>query len=190
VYICKNVYTISWLCWFLELTICLVMVYRKAHVLGKNNCISLLCYICLLVSRCSIFTRSACSRFAINWLLLLWNILKSSQRYFVETFKCKAVQSVKQTFRSHSTTSAAKETCSTSLRLLGFSCGAGLVLGKQFYSENRAYCEAKLKSRIIEDQHTKQPNFDWSRFWQLLKPHWWYLIIAVSVNNILTTSIY
>jgi hypothetical protein len=108
---------------------------------------------------------------------------KSSQRYFVETLKCKAVQSVKRSFRPNSTTSsAAKETCSPSLRLLGFSCGAGLIVGKQFYSENRAYCEAKLKSRIIEEEEqTKQPKFDWSRFWQLLKPHWWYLMIAVSV---------
>ncbi|XP_046446364.1 mitochondrial potassium channel ATP-binding subunit-like [Daphnia pulex] len=117
--------------------------------------------------------------------LLSHSIQKSSrygsQRYFVETLNRKAVQNVKQAFRSQSIKSTAKETCSTSLlRLLGFSCGTGLILGKQFYSGNHAYCEAKLKSRIVEDDQTKQLKFDWSRFWQLLKPHWWYLIIAVS----------
>ncbi|XP_045025526.1 mitochondrial potassium channel ATP-binding subunit [Daphnia magna] len=104
-----------------------------------------------------------------------------SQRYLIETLKCKAVQSVKQTFRTQSTKTAAKETSTISLRLLGLSCGAGLIVGKQlFNSESQVYCEAKLTSRIIEDEQSKQPKFDWNRFWELLRPHWWYLIIAVS----------
>lgn len=94
------------------------------------------------------------------------------------------MQSVKQTFRTQSTKTAAKETSTISLRLLGLSCGAGLIVGKQlFNSESQVYCEAKLTSRIIEDEQSKQPKFDWNRFWELLRPHWWYLIIAVSVYH-------
>ena len=101
-----------------------------------------------------------------------------------EAFKSKIVQSVKQSIRTniHSTKSAKKET-SISLRLLGLTGGAGLIIGKQvFYQEKHVYCEAKLKSRTLDEKET-QHKFDWKKFWQLLKPHWWYLIIAVSVNK-------
>ncbi len=94
------------------------------------------------------------------------------------------MQNVKQTIRTHahSTKSAAKETCSISLRLLGLTGGAALIVSKQlFYSENHVYCEAKLKSRSVDEEQS-QHKFDWKRFWELLKPHWFYLIIAVSVT--------
>lgn len=108
---------------------------------------------------------------------------RSSQKYMVETFKSKVVQGLKQTSRNHtySTKSGAQKT-SISFKLLGLASGAGLIIGKQiFYQENHVYCEAKLKSRSVDEKET-QHKFDWRRFWQLLKPHWWYLIIAVSVK--------
>lgn len=100
-----------------------------------------------------------------------------------QTFKYKSINVIKQSLRTqvHSTKSAVKETCSVSLRLLGLTCGAGLVVGKQlFKSDKIAHCEAKLKTRFNDETQT-QPKFDWKKFGHLLKPHWWLLVIAVSV---------
>lgn len=74
-----------------------------------------------------------------------------------------------------------KDTCSLSLKLIGLSSGAGLIVVRQLiYPENHVYCEAKLKTRIVDESQT-QPKFDWKKFWLLLKPHWMYLVVAITV---------
>lgn len=71
---------------------------------------------------------------------------------------------------------------SRSAKLFGMCSATLLVSGHQLY-RNRVHCQAnKQSSRILEEKLPSESQFDWKRFWQLLKPHSWYLIVAVAVS--------
>ena len=59
-----------------------------------------------------------------------------------------------------------------------------LVSGHQLLSNNNVHCQAKTSTRILEEKPPTETQFDWKRFWELLKPHSWYLVVAIAVSII------
>ena len=67
---------------------------------------------------------------------------------------------------------------------LAFSCFAGNCF---YFHQNKVICEPlETQSRLGYDKENvaPEPKFDWVKFWELLRPHWCYLLIAVSVSHI------
>ena len=57
-----------------------------------------------------------------------------------------------------------------------------LVSGHQLYI-NSVHCQAgKQSTRVLDEKLPSESQFDWKRFWELLKPHSWYLIVAIAVS--------
>ena len=71
--------------------------------------------------------------------------------------------------------------------LIGGSLLLGCVTGKCIYIyNNKVLCEGlDPNSRLVAEKSGEaEPKFDWIKFKELLKPHWWYLVIAITVSTI------
>jgi hypothetical protein len=65
-----------------------------------------------------------------------------------------------------------------------FFLGTGLAASCKFLQNgNTVHCEAAI-SRVSTPQDSPQPKFDWAKFWELLKPQWFRLLIAITVSSI------
>lgn len=64
--------------------------------------------------------------------------------------------------------------------------GISVGLGARLFLSDTVFCKAKTHSRIIQ----RRPNvlddsgrFDWTKFFEYLKPHKWLLAAAVAVST-------
>lgn len=110
---------------------------------------------------------------------------RSSIQYIRSGLKEHTVRTIKQSTKARTSlpqpppTLVGKSIISGSLLL-------GCITGKCIYVfNNKALCESPdSSSRVLseKDPKTVEPKFDWNKFWELLKPHWWYLVIAITVS--------
>lgn len=112
-----------------------------------------------------------------------FNLCRSSIQYIRSGLKEHTVRTIKQSTKARTSlpqpppTLVGKSIISGSLLL-------GCITGKCIYVfNNKALCESPdSSSRVLseKDPKTVEPKFDWNKFWELLKPHWWYLVIAIT----------
>ena len=108
--------------------------------------------------------------------------------FYVFTFraqqglKTNLVSTAQRLLRTQAQTST--KTVSFSSKLVAKLClGSGLFVGKHlFLTKSIARCE-ESHSRIADEklETVELVKFDLKKFWELVKPHSWYLIIAISV---------
>nr|QST14983.1 ABCB8 protein [Diaphanosoma celebensis] len=113
-------------------------------------------------------------------MLILLNSIVKSQSI---TLGCRLIYgfrspSIRTVCRSQRT--VPKKTLSKAEGSAVFFLGTGFAASCKFFSKgNTALCESSI-SRVSTSQETSPPKFDWTRFWKLLKPHWFKLVIAIT----------
>jgi len=112
-----------------------------------------------------------------------FNICRTSIRYIRRDLKDHTVRNFNQTTKSGNSLSKSQPALIGRSKI-GGSLLLGCITSKCIYiHNNKALCEGlDSSSRVLseKDNVAPEPQFDWNKFWELLKPHWWYLVIAVS----------